>query len=105
MRYFTRPNGKIQKSGYIAIYRIYKLPKGTNIHHSDVKFDRGQVPYLTKSSFIKINNSIKDINKLEPVNAVKIDNADDVLRMSFIRNDFFEKREKKIMDIIEEYRP
>ena len=36
--------------------------------------------------------------------AVKIDNADDALRMSFIRNDFFEKMEKKIKDIIEEYR-
>ena len=106
MRYFTRPNGKIQKSGYIAIYRVYKLPKGsTNIRHTNIKFDKGQVPYLTESSFERISNSIINSNGLEPVEAVRIDNVDDVLRKSFIKGDFFEARKKKIMAIVEEYRP
>jgi len=105
MRYFTSPNGELLNSGYIAIYRVYKLPKGsTNIRHSNIKFDRGQVPYLTESSFERISNSIINSNELEPVEAVKIDNVDDVLRTSFIKGDFFEARKQKIMAIVEEYR-
>lgn len=104
MRYFTRPNGILLNSGYIAIYRVYKLPKGANIKHGDCKFNRGQVPYLTDSSFERISNSIINSNGLEPVEAVKIDNVDDVLRTSFVKGDFFEMRKEKILDIVEKYR-
>ena len=104
MRYFRYKNGELRKKGYIAIYRPYKLPKGTNIHRSDLPKKTGYIPYLTESSFERISNSIINSNELEPVEAVKIDNVDDVLRTSFIKGDFFENREKKIKDIVEEYR-
>lgn len=104
MRYFTRPNGILQNSGYIAIYKVCKLPKSTKIHHSDLKFDCGQVPHLTESSFERIRDSIINSNGLEPVEAVKIDDLDDVLKTSFVKGDFFEKRKENILDIVEKYR-
>ena len=104
MRYFTNPNGNLLNSGYIAIYRVYKLPKGANINHSDLKFNRGLVPYLTESSFERISNSILNSNELDAVEAVKIDNVNDVLITSFVKGDFFEARKQKILDIIEKYR-
>ena len=62
------------------------------------------MPYLTESSFERISNSILNSNELDAVEAVKIDNVNDVLRTSFVKGDFFEARKQKILDIVEKYR-
>lgn len=98
MRYFTRPNGEPWQSGYIAIYRAYNLSR--RIRHDDINFRRGLTPRLKENSFERSRDAI-----ISPVEAVKIDSEDSILRRSFIKGDYFEERRQKILDIIGKYPP
>lgn len=102
MRYFTRPNGQLLNSGYIAIYRAYKLPR--RINHNDINFNTGFTPRLKSASFERVMGAIID-GDISPVEAVKIEDESDVLRRSYISGDYFEERNQKILNIIGRFQP
>ncbi len=102
MRYFTRPDGQLLKSGYIAIYRAYKLPR--RIIHNDINFKKGLTPCLKDTSFERVMEAIIN-GSVSPVEAVKINDENDLLRRSHISGDYFEERKQKILDIIGKYPP
>ncbi len=102
MRYFTRPNGEPWQSGYIALYRAYKIPM--RLRHDDINFRRGLTPRLKENSFERIKGEIIN-DRIDPIEAVRITDENDILRRTQIRGDHFEERREKILKIINQYPP
>lgn len=97
MKYFTE-KGKLLKSGKIAIYRVFKLPKAVPIHKSDLIWE-GKTPKLKPESFERLRDALDNYD-LSPVDAKKVDGNVSLLNNIATRGDHFKERRGRILDMI-----